>query len=160
METFVEGEYAMCWYPKIQGEHELELYYCQIIGIGKEHATCRIFFGQRFDPSKVKGNFVSDVCVGDLLKVDKKQLLEDLKANLNRRPDDHLDFESLNEADIQTLKTLMVKAAKGQDYVTSGHIRNAIHATTKWLEVKAEKQKILTEAEEDLKNFIKKFDTN
>jgi hypothetical protein len=67
--NFEAGRYAMCWYDKIPGDlsHGLELYYCKILKIGKNYATCELYHGEEFSLKRVKGIF-NDVCVADLLK--------------------------------------------------------------------------------------------
>jgi len=70
-ETFKAGEICFCYYPKIIGEHELELYYCKILSIGKEYAKCKLYFGGYLNKLYgVKGIF-NDVCVADLSKLGK-----------------------------------------------------------------------------------------
>jgi hypothetical protein len=64
------GQYAMCWYLKNKSDsHELELYYCKILKIGKQYVTCLLYYGETFNTKKVKG-VCDDVCLSDIQEFD------------------------------------------------------------------------------------------
>lgn len=98
--TFVPGEIAMCYYPKIRGEHELELYWCTVEKVGVEYASCTMYFGEEFDPTYRKGTF-HDVCVADIVKVSDKDLQNSIAVVAKRKAE--------QKAAIKYCKTLKFK---------------------------------------------------
>ncbi len=76
-ETFEVGEIAWAYYFKFEhGNYsELDFFFCEILELGNEYSTCKLFFGDSFDPKRVKGT-VNDVCTADLSKISDNVLEE------------------------------------------------------------------------------------
>lgn len=69
---FTEGYEAMCWYYKIPGEPELDLFFCKLLKFNDqrgEYCTCQLYFGEEMDRTKIKGT-ITDVLVQDLVSKD------------------------------------------------------------------------------------------
>lgn len=65
-QKFSIGELALCWYPK---ERELEMFWCKILHIGDEYASCELYDCDDAPTKDMKPyRIVTDVCVADISK--------------------------------------------------------------------------------------------
>lgn len=68
--TYHVGDICFCWYQIIPSSYgapmgKLDIFWCKILSLGDEYCSCELYFGETYQPNKVKGTF-NDVCVADL----------------------------------------------------------------------------------------------
>lgn len=86
MKKFEEGNYALCWYPKKYPVTSMELYWCKILSFkeNSEYCTCELYFGEKFNPSKLNGIY-DNICVSDLLSVESSGFTQEECQEIARK---------------------------------------------------------------------------